>query len=200
MTVGTRTWGDTITLPPNPEHTAKAVGERELAHRFRTLKHRDPSGTQTKTFADRPGTNLSHSEGTTTAKPNAGPVWEVVPEQPNLGKMVSDLRELVLGEETDDYGVLRPTSCALNFTLRLLFECATRLGPRVVFPYGSISTDYEGGIRIEWQNRKHSVRLVVPARLDGKRYIYFEDGTTYRAVPTVTAAELCQPLEALLAA
>src|SRR5207237_10064620 len=116
-----------------------------------------------------------------------------------LVSIVSDFMELLRREEEDDYGILKPTIYAFNFTLDLLFSTATAMGPRVACPYGSISTDYEGGVRIEWRNGERSVRLIVPARPEGMRYIYFEDSQTYRAVPIVTAAELRRRLEALSA-
>src|SRR5262249_32993920 len=98
-----------------------------------------------------------------------------------LGAILTDLKELLNGEEQDEDGILRPTSQAFSLATKMLidashmliFDCRSQ-GQGFLFPRGDASTDSEGGIRVEWSKKSCSVRLVVAASDTGKSYIYYE--------------------------
>ena len=71
------------------------------------------------------------------------------------------LLELSMGPERDDYGIIRPTPDAFLTTLMLLFK-ASEHDKNYQIPPGNVSTDSEGGIRIEWLGEQRNVHLVVP--------------------------------------
>jgi hypothetical protein len=89
---------------------------------------------------------------------------------------LSDLRE---ESKKDDYGRLRPTDEAFDRSVHLLVRAAIEAYPQRLIPAGCVSTDSEGGVRIEWVCPTASVHLVVPATRDRAPYIYHEDGDDY---------------------
>jgi hypothetical protein len=70
---------------------------------------------------------------------------------------------------------------------------------RVNFPRGSVGTDGEGGIRIEWNQNVREVRLVIPAHSDGKMYLYYQAGKSYGIVENPSAQGLAYWLGWLVA-
>jgi hypothetical protein len=98
------------------------------------------------------------------------------------------LEALLREEETDDYGVLRPTGFAFATTRDLLVGAATQIGEP--FPRAAVSTDSEGGVRVQWIRPACQVRLVVPATSEGRGYIYHEEGDQYGLVEPVSVAAL----------
>lgn len=74
-----------------------------------------------------------------------------------------------MGPERDDYGIIRPTPDAFLTTLMLLFK-ASEHDKNYQIPPGNVSTDSEGGIRIEWLGEQRNVHLVVP--VNKPPYIY----------------------------
>ncbi len=156
-----------------------------------------PSGNQTtiniSAFSTPSAIGLQLNQDMLSVRASIGPMEKIFPAQRNLGRMVSDLRELLHGDEEDDYGVLRPTMYAFGYLLDILFACAATME----LPYGTITTDYEGGIRVTWKNAAGNVRLIIPAQGKGTHYIYFEAGTDYHADPVVTPKELCDRLQQL---
>src|SRR5262249_8565369 len=103
-----------------------------------------------------------------------------------LGRLESLLDE----EETDDYGVLRPTEYAFNTAWELLVGASHEMTGS--FPRASVSTDSEGGIRVQWLRPERQVRLVIPS-VEGKRqYIYHEEGDRYDLEETVSASTLAR--------
>jgi hypothetical protein len=192
--------GDTATEVPAFNDKTGGLGF-QLSRLARTLASRGPGGGQTATNdparPDPATTHLLLAEDLSAARPHVSQLEKIIPTQDNLGNMITELRESLTGEEHDDYGVLRPTTYAFNTILDLLFTAAVEMGEGRTFPYGSVTTDRDGGIRIEWRNGERNVRLIVPSRQEGMRYIYFEEGEEYRAIPVVTAAELRRRLEAL---
>jgi len=90
--------------------------------------------------------------------------------------IADQLTELQNGPESDDYGCLRPTQYACDATLALLRDCKD-------IPSGCVSTDAEGGVRIEWVREAGSVHLVVPpvALLSRPPYIYHAASDSFHA-------------------
>lgn len=95
----------------------------------------------------------------------------------NLNAMLSELQDLMQEDDDDEYGVLRPTSHALFQSVQIFFNISSRIQQDL--PYGAISSDYSGGIRIEWYGRNKEVRLVIPSTNEQKPYIYYENESSY---------------------
>jgi hypothetical protein len=101
-----------------------------------------------------------------------------------VARVVSLLDE----EDTDDYGVLRPTRFALTTTLSLIIEAALLLGEE--FPQASPSTDHEGGIRFDWSHSERQLGLVISASPTGRSYIYHEEQEEYGLDEVITPSSL----------
>lgn len=93
--------------------------------------------------------------------------------------VVRQLVDLWKEPEEDDYGRLRPTQHAFDQSVHLLVDAAIEANPDRVIPAGCVSTDSEGGVRIEWVRPTASVHLVVPAVAECVAYIYHEVGNDY---------------------
>lgn len=109
------------------------------------------------------------------------------------------------GDESDEYGVLRPTPSAMKKTLEVLaralnaiIENSKSARKKFSFPRGSVTTDESGGIRIEWSRPAAAVHLVIAAEVKvGRSYIYHERGGEYGADNTVTGGRLASWLKLL---
>ncbi len=88
---------------------------------------------------------------------------------------MNELANLRRGLDEDDYGRLRPTQHAFDRSVDLLVD-ANRQCP---IPAGCVSTDSEGGVRIEWIRPTASVHLVVPAKENRVPYVYHEVDAEY---------------------
>ena len=108
--------------------------------------------------------------------------------------VLRQIGDLASGDETDEYGVLRPTPHALNTTIIVLLGSLPHVN---VFPRGCVTTDEQGGLRIEWSDNDRAVHLVVPATDGGPSYIYHELGDTYGTERSVTANVLARWLRIL---
>ncbi len=98
----------------------------------------------------------------------------------HLSPILRQLLELRDGPENDDYGRLQPTQHAYNTTVELLVDAAIDAqSERRQIPHGCVSTDSEGGVRIEWIREEASVHLVVPAEQSKAPYVYHEVGGKY---------------------
>jgi hypothetical protein len=86
------------------------------------------------------------------------------------------LMSLVQDEEVEGWS-LRPTEHAFTTAFTLVILASPRLERG--FPRGAVSTDSEGGIRVEWNRRPRRVRLVIPATSDRHNYIYHEEDDQY---------------------
>jgi hypothetical protein len=108
----------------------------------------------------------------------------------HLSPIVGQLVELWKGPKEDDYGLLRPTRDAFDNTVHLLLDAAINVYPRQrQIPFGCVSTDSEGGVRIEWVRPTVSLHLVVPAQGNRPAYIYHRIGSDH-ATENVTPALL----------
>ncbi len=95
-----------------------------------------------------------------------------------LSPILQQLYGLQKGPETDDYGRLQPTKHAFGKAIDLLVNAAIDAYPRQI-PSGCVSTDSEGGVRIEWVRETSSVHLVVPATNSSESYVYHEVDNNY---------------------
>lgn len=95
-----------------------------------------------------------------------------------LSPIIRQLVELWNGPESDEYGVLRPTQDAFEKAISILVDAAIDAAPRQI-PRGCVSTDSEGGVRIEWVRETSSVHLVVPATNSSESYVYHEVDNSY---------------------
>lgn len=97
-----------------------------------------------------------------------------------LSPLLRELGELLsLPDEHDEYGVLRATRSAYESACCLLIDAAIVAAPNRQIPRGCVSTDSEGGLRVQWIRPNKSVHLVIPAQPDKESYIYHEVGLDY---------------------
>ena len=98
----------------------------------------------------------------------------------HLSQILTRLIELWNGPESDDYGRLQPTAIAFERTVGLLIDAAiVAQSEGRQIPHGCVSTDSEGGVRIEWIRSQASVYLIAPAEKTKATYIYHEVGDSY---------------------
>jgi hypothetical protein len=102
--------------------------------------------------------------------------------------VAAKLIALLEGEERDDYGILRPSLFAFRRTFHLIYNAALQL--REHFPAAAVSTDSEGGIRVQWIRPERQVRLIVPAAEGGQQYIYHQVGSEYAVEEDVNLQRL----------
>lgn len=90
-----------------------------------------------------------------------------------LSPILSQLRGLLSPEEEED----RIEEKVVFWTSDVLIECALIAGERYKnkMPYGRVSPDSAGGLRIEWINEKTGVAFIVSAETS-KACIYHEQG------------------------
>lgn len=98
----------------------------------------------------------------------------------HLSVILRELIDLRNGPERDDYGMLRPAKFAFDAASQLLVDAAmvaATEGRQI--PLGCVSTDSQGGVRVEWVRDDSSVHLAVPATNAKSAYIYHEAGNRY---------------------
>jgi hypothetical protein len=81
------------------------------------------------------------------------------------------------GEMDESGGALLPTKYSVELARNLLNQSSRML--QGTFTRASVSTSFEGGIRIEWISPDSSVRVVVPADESSRGYIYYESGELF---------------------
>lgn len=118
----------------------------------------------------------------TTTPPPISPYGKVVAAGIKfLSPLLRELEELrTATPEKDEYGVLRATKHAYTTAADVLINAAivAGLSGRQI-PRGIVSTDSEGGIRIEWNRPHRSVRLIVPFSAERDGYVYHQEGSQY---------------------
>ncbi len=107
-----------------------------------------------------------------------------------LSPLLSQLDRLRNESETDEYGTLRACQHAYSSACVLLVDMAITLAQKFgrQVPYGCVSTDSEGGVRIVWMRPTKSVQLSIPAVANGQDYLYHEDGDQFATEPLTTEA------------
>jgi len=141
----------------------------------------------------------------TPEAPLPGEEWVSIGDPSGFADTLVQIRELATGDQSDEYGLLRPTTYAQQRTLELLSQSffivvagLASEGQRCSrFPHGAVTTDDQGGLRIEWAEGDRAVHLVVPSEPDGQSYIYHEMGQDYAAEKRVSGTALAQWLARL---
>jgi hypothetical protein len=105
-----------------------------------------------------------------------------------LTTLLSDLRDLLKEDNEDDYGILKPTAHAFTTVLGLIMGASRFI--HAGCPFAAVSTDSEGGIRIEWVKGKAEIRLVIPASSNKAPYIYYEFDDKYGVDRNANALKL----------
>jgi hypothetical protein len=115
----------------------------------------------------------------------------------HLSPIVGQLVELWCGPECDEYGRLRPTQHAFDTAVCLLVDAAIEghFDNRKI-PHGCVSTDSNGGVRIEWVRDGSTVHLIVPAAQRDAPFVYHELADAY-ATEDVTPERLSYWLRAI---
>lgn len=120
-------------------------------------------------------------------------IRDALRKNPDLIAVFGQLLALYDEEPEDDYGILKPTQHAFFTAVQLLTSAGLQSRNRL--PYGSVASDSEGGVRIEWYRDAKEVRLVVPASEDGQPYIYHESGDVYNIERNPSASTLSRWLD-----
>lgn len=110
-----------------------------------------------------------------------------------MESILEQLAQLRVEEQVDDYGILRPTESAFEEAVSLVREAASLAARKWhrTLPHGCVSTDSEGGVRIEWFSPNRAVHLVIPCEpLRETRYIYHEIGNQFDVEYNVTGETL----------
>lgn len=99
----------------------------------------------------------------------------VIKYEDDLSITFSEIDELKRcdNEEDGDY-IFKPSDYSENFVKDLLSSTYKLLSFSPPLP--SVSSDGDGGLRIEWEKNNRDLRLVCPSKEEKEKYIYFEDG------------------------
>lgn len=117
----------------------------------------------------------------------------------HLSAIIADANELLQNPFEDEFGrLIHTTEFSHKFCCNILVEAAiadalerSASGTNsscVAIPAAVVSSDEQGGIRVEWVRDTASVHLVIPADERSERYIYVEVGEEYRTEPATPAA------------
>jgi hypothetical protein len=101
-----------------------------------------------------------------------------------VSTLLKKLAELRCSEESDEYGALQTTELAYEIACRILIETsilAASQGRRI--PRGAVSSDSEGGVRIQWIRENKTVHLGVPGQSEEDSYVYHEVNRDYGVEP-----------------
>jgi hypothetical protein len=112
-----------------------------------------------------------------------------------LSIVQNDLIDLLREEANEEYGIPALSDAAFRYAWNILAQVEDIM--KESFPYGSVSSDGEGGVHIEWRQEDRGVRLAVPANVD-KRYIYYEKGSDFALDKKVSASVLSTHLAELM--
>jgi len=106
-----------------------------------------------------------------------------------LSALIQQLVELRNEPERDEYGALRATKQAFDLACTLLIDAAivSAVEDRQI-PYGCVSTDSQGGIRVEWVRESASVHIIIPASEERDGYVYHEEAANYGTEPATAEA------------
>jgi hypothetical protein len=109
-------------------------------------------------------------------------------ENDGLSKIVLQVSELLREPEFDDRGRLRPPTDVVERALVLLTDAAP-------LPPAHVSTDADGGLRVNWEKGDNSVRLIVPPPDRGQGYIFHQEVTQYGVDRDLSARTLARWLK-----
>ncbi len=101
-----------------------------------------------------------------------------------LSDVISKLNELRKETERDSEGVLQATKYSYDLACQLIIDGAIILARiKRPIPYAFVSSDYLGGVRVEWIRDDRALHLVIAAKTDLKSYIYYEHTEGFGSVP-----------------
>lgn len=104
---------------------------------------------------------------------------QIEPFKPSgLSDLLDQLGLLVEAEDYDDD--CQPPTESSVVRMRGFLENANNL-LKIAIPQGTICTDGDGGLRLEWIRPDRELRLVVSASPQGRSYLYHEQGDDYGA-------------------
>ena len=105
------------------------------------------------------------------------------------------LVELLESEDEDDYGILKPSDYAFKTIINLVLEAHSLIGNS--FPRASASTDYQGGIRLDWTSleSEREVCLVCPFSPERPVYIYHQTSDDHAVEDRISPSILVKWLE-----
>lgn len=110
-----------------------------------------------------------------------------------IAHLLKQLEEVRIADDTEDER--QATRDAYDVARELLVNAtiiAGRMGRAI--PFGHVTTDPEGGVRIEWFSRDARVHLVIRATRDRGGYIYHRVAAEYKTEPA-TAYSLAKWLK-----
>ena len=129
--------------------------------------------------------HASKSPVLTTSKIEEIPIEPLKPD--GLSDLLDQLDLLVEAEDYDDD--FRPPTESSVARMRGFLEGANGI-LKSAFPAGTICADGDGGLRLEWIRPDRELRLIVSASLQGRSYLYHEQGNEYAADYAPNADEL----------
>jgi hypothetical protein len=131
-------------------------------------------------------------------------------DEDEIDKVTDQLKEIIqqiavvcAEEEDEEAGIVRPAPKVLGRTISILVETAARMLQEssqyhacADFPVAHVTSDEEGGLRVEWIQNDRAVHLVM--RTDkNKSYIYHQVGEAYDVEKRITAGRLFRWLRIL---
>ncbi len=93
-----------------------------------------------------------------------------------LGNLLDQIDQLVKAKD-DDFQA--PTESSVARMRGFLKNAAGLL--KIAVPMGTVYADGDGGLRLEWIRPDRELRLIVSASLQGRTFIYHEQGDDYGA-------------------
>ena len=102
-----------------------------------------------------------------------------------FSKLDNELRSLQREPESDEFGLVRPSSASVARVKEALFPLVQR---GVEFPETrDVGTDHDGAIRVVWENGPRFLELVAPCEDDAAAYFYYSEGDQFGLQKDLTA-------------
>jgi len=109
----------------------------------------------------------------------------VAPVDTAWNRVAADLIEMPAEGEGGEF---RPTPYAARYLWQLLTAAGPQMG--AAFPYGYVSVDGAGGVRIEWRQDAREMSLQIFDTAAKKHYVYPEEGDDYGSEDVTDAGVL----------
>jgi hypothetical protein len=100
----------------------------------------------------------------------------LVATAPELAEVLNDINNLAFQDESDEFGLLRPSLQAFRECLKSILSLAREL--ELLRP-SEITTDRNGDIRITWAAEDREAELVFPSDENSPPYLYHSSSTSY---------------------
>jgi hypothetical protein len=99
-----------------------------------------------------------------------------IPTTPELAEVLAEINDLSFQEESDEFGLLRPSYRALTACMKTILALAHDSG---LLRPSDISTDRNGDIRIAWAADDRETELVFPSDEHVEPYLYYSSPDSY---------------------